>query len=391
MHTIQIPNRKNTIQNIVAAMLALAVVHGLGRFSFTPLLPYFLDDGFLSLAQGADLASSNYIGYLLGALAAIYFAAPKRLKYMLLLSLLSNVVIMFLQSMTHDFHWLVFWRLLNGVSNGLVFVLAPALVLEWLFMHNKVHLSGLVYLGVGVGLILSGLLVSGTATDYMNEQRWLPIAYLALPMVIYSLWILNKIVLPVRTSAVGVPKKALWDKQSTPLFLHYIGAGLGYILPMTFLPALAQTFKTPENIWIEHVWLVTSISCLLCTPLWNHFGHRLGDRLALLWASVLQGLGILAVLIMPNANGVLICAVLVGCGFLGSVMCTQRLARSFQPEQGPRLSAALITIYAGAQLIAPWLAKWLMAHGFTLGHTFALGLVAFLWSIVFVYFTPKTQ
>ena len=54
---------------LLTAALALMVVHALGRFAFTPLLPLLLDDGLFDLAQGAQLATWNYLGYLLGALA----------------------------------------------------------------------------------------------------------------------------------------------------------------------------------------------------------------------------------------------------------------------------------------------------------------------------------
>ena len=52
-----------------AGLVGLAVAVGLGRFAFTPLLPMMLQDGLLDLRQASWLASSNYLGYLLGALA----------------------------------------------------------------------------------------------------------------------------------------------------------------------------------------------------------------------------------------------------------------------------------------------------------------------------------
>jgi fucose permease len=54
-----------------AAMLALAVAMGVGRFAFTPLLPMMQDSYALTVADGAWLATANYAGYLAGALAAL--------------------------------------------------------------------------------------------------------------------------------------------------------------------------------------------------------------------------------------------------------------------------------------------------------------------------------
>ena len=63
----------------VAGMAALAVAMGVGRFAFTPLLPMMLHDGVVTLAGGSWLATANYLGYLIGALAcmALPWVAPR--------------------------------------------------------------------------------------------------------------------------------------------------------------------------------------------------------------------------------------------------------------------------------------------------------------------------
>src|ERR1700712_2864835 len=54
----------------IAAMTALAVAMGIGRFAFTPLFPLMVRDGLIDSHAGAMLAAANYAGYLAGALAA---------------------------------------------------------------------------------------------------------------------------------------------------------------------------------------------------------------------------------------------------------------------------------------------------------------------------------
>ena len=51
----------------LAGLAALAVAMGIGRFAFTPILPMMLHDGVVDLQRGSWLASTNYIGYLVGA------------------------------------------------------------------------------------------------------------------------------------------------------------------------------------------------------------------------------------------------------------------------------------------------------------------------------------
>src|SRR5262252_195916 len=52
-------------------LLALASAMGIGRFALTPILPLMQQDAALTLTVGGWLATSNYLGYLLGALTCI--------------------------------------------------------------------------------------------------------------------------------------------------------------------------------------------------------------------------------------------------------------------------------------------------------------------------------
>ena len=75
------PSRQPSLLHaVIAAAALLLVVHGLGRFIFTPLMPLLVNDGQLSTSQGAALASWNYLGYLPGALAAIRWHQPQQIQ-----------------------------------------------------------------------------------------------------------------------------------------------------------------------------------------------------------------------------------------------------------------------------------------------------------------------
>src|SRR5690606_15355330 len=138
---------------IVAAATALIVVHGFGRFVYTPLLPLLVDDGLISLPQAASLATWNYIGYLTGAMLALFLYQRGFGRQALLSMLVGNALITLIQVWATYYPLLAGLRLLNGIGNGVVFVLAPALVLEWLVTQSKAHHSGLMYLSVGVGIL----------------------------------------------------------------------------------------------------------------------------------------------------------------------------------------------------------------------------------------------
>lgn len=377
---------------LLAGAILLLVVHGLGRFIYTPLLPWLVEDGLLSVQQGASTATWNYVGYLAGALLALRWHRVAQIRRSLPWALALHIATTFGQTQAESAELLYALRLLNGISNGLVFVQAPSLILEWLARQRRVSSSGLVYLGVGVGLILSSLLVSLSDGLLQGADRWWPAALLSVPLAWWGWRQLARLDVadqaPATPSATA-PSGRLLDRASTPLFLSYAGAGMGYILPMTFLPMVARLQVEPGDFLISGSWMVVAIATLPAPWLWNRLGVMFGDTLALRLSYVTQLLGVLAALLIPGAVGILLCAVLVGGTFLGTVLLTQRLARTLHPHQGPRLSAALIALYGLTQLAGPWLTGLWLGMGGTLHSAFWLGAGALLWGLLWMLVVPR--
>ncbi|WP_026680534.1 YbfB/YjiJ family MFS transporter [Virgibacillus salarius] len=59
---------------LVAGMASLMIVMGIGRIAYTPILPFMQHDVHLSEKMAGYLASSNYLGYLFGALVASFYS-----------------------------------------------------------------------------------------------------------------------------------------------------------------------------------------------------------------------------------------------------------------------------------------------------------------------------
>ncbi|MCW8154620.1 YbfB/YjiJ family MFS transporter [Stutzerimonas stutzeri] len=388
------PQRVALFPVLLAGAVLLLVVHGLGRFVYTPLLPWLVEDGLLSVQEGASIASWNYLGYLIGALLAVRWHRVAQIRRTLPWALGLHVLSSLLQTQAESADALAALRLANGISNGLVFVQAPSLILEWLARQQRVSSSGLVYLGVCVGLILSSLLVSLSDGLLMGAERWWPAALLSIPLAWWGWRQLSRLDVPDEEKAhpsAEPPSGKLLDRSSTPLFLSYAGAGMGYILPMTFLPMVARLQVEPGDFLIGGSWLVVALATLPSPWLWNRLGVRMGDDIALRLSYLTQLLGVLAALLLPGAVGILLCAVLVGGTFLGTVLLTQRLARTLHPHQGPRLSAALIALYGLTQLAAPWLTSIWMGMGGSLHSAFWLGAGALLWGLFWMLMVPRRR
>ncbi|BDX19512.1 YbfB/YjiJ family MFS transporter [Halopseudomonas aestusnigri] len=388
------PTRAPSIlQAVAAAAILLLVVHGLGRFIFTPLLPLLVGDGQFTTSQGASLATWNYIGYLIGALIAIRWHQPAQIARTVPAALALHCLTLLGLALTDRTTGISVLRLGNGVSNGLIFVMVPALVMEWLAARQRINLSGLIYLGVGAGLLVSGVLANPPGFAQTAAARWWPAALLSLPLALWGGWIIVRLRVGAQPAPSVAPtasgRSPLLDKQTRPLFFAYAGAGLGYILPMTFLPMIASIQLGEAHPMVHQSWLIVACTTLPAAWLWNHLGQRLGDQPALMINYATQLASVVFALLLPGVWGIALCSLLMGSSFLGAVLLTQRLGRSLQPHQGPRLSAALIALYSVTQLIGPWLAHEWLGRGGVLPETLWLGAGALLWSLIWTAKTPQ--
>ncbi|MFN2362385.1 MAG: YbfB/YjiJ family MFS transporter [Marinobacter sp.] len=376
---------------LAAGAILLLVTHGLGRFIYTPLLPYLVGDGQISAGQGAAVATWNYLGYLIGALLAIRWHQISHIRRLLPLALAVHVVTTLIMALSDNLTAMTVARLFNGIANGIVFVQVPALILEWLVLRNRASMSGHLYIGVGLGLLVSSGLVTFTAPWLEANERWWPAFLLSIPLAWWATVRLLDLKVEVREQTGGKQasgKSPLLDRASVPLFLSYAGAGLGYILPMTFLPLLAKDQLPAQHWLLDGAWLVAAVVTLFSPWVWNTLGAKFGDLNALRLNFVVQLAGVLAAVILPGAIGLVLCAALVGITFVGTVMLTQRIGRALHPHQGPRLSAAMVSVYGFTQMAGPWLTKqWLEAGG-SLTSAFGIGVAALAFGVLFAFFVP---
>jgi hypothetical protein len=143
---------------------------------------------------------------------------------------------------------------------------------------------------------VSNQIVESTAIWLEGNDRWIPAAMASIPLALWSgiyLFRLSSGDAPVSRD----DHSALWDKQSTPLFLSYFGAGLGYILPMTFLPAVAQEWNIAVS---PSPWLIVALASVPAIFIWNSLGNRMGDRNALVLNYAVQAISVAAILLLPK-------------------------------------------------------------------------------------------
>jgi sugar phosphate permease len=142
----------------LACMIALAVAIGVGRFAFTPLLPLMLHAGALDLQHGGWLASLNYAGYFLGAVSCVALRLPP--GRIVRAGLVATALLTAAMGLSDQFPVWALVRFVTGAVCAWTFVFASQWGLRRLAELGAPEWAGVIYTGPGVGIIVTGLLVS---------------------------------------------------------------------------------------------------------------------------------------------------------------------------------------------------------------------------------------
>ncbi len=175
----------------LAGCLALAVAIGIGRFVYTPILPYMTTGLGLGKSEAGLIASANFLGYLLGALAAAWRPVPGDARLWLLGALVASAATTGAMGLTENLGAFLALRFANGALAALVMVLASSLTMDRLAAAGRAVWAAGIYAGVGVGIAASSVAVPLAALgDGDSQGPWLVCGALSLALAIPVLLLL---------------------------------------------------------------------------------------------------------------------------------------------------------------------------------------------------------
>jgi Uncharacterised MFS-type transporter YbfB len=303
----------------LAGLAALAVAMGVGRFAFTPILPMMQAEGSVSLAEGGWLAAANYAGYLAGALTATRLPARFAIRAGLACIALGTLAMGLEQRFVA---WLAL-RALAGIASAWVLIHVSAACLER---------QGTVYAGVGVGIALAGLacLLSSQA-----DSAWLALGAAALvaTLLLWRAFAVREVPIPDRKG------------RSFLLIVCYGAFGFGYIVPATFMPAMARDLLGDPALF-GWAWPLFGAAAAISTLAVRSIESRK------LWSSahLVMALGVAAPLVFPGMIGILAAALAVGGTFMVITMAGLQEGRRVG---GARLMAQMTAAFAVGQIAGP--------------------------------------
>jgi len=148
-----------------------------------------------------------------------------------------------------------------------------------------------------------------------------------------------------------------WSSDARRLVLCYGAFGFGYIIPATYVPAMARAVLPDPALfgWAWPIFGVAAAASTLFAP------RALGQRRLWALSALVMALGVAAPLAIAGAPGILLSALLVGATFMVITMTGMQEARAVAGAAAAPLMAAMTAAFAAGQIAGPLLVSAL-AH-----------------------------
>ncbi len=340
----------------LAGCLALAVAIGIGRFAYTPILPYMTTGLGLGKSEAGLIASANFLGYLLGALAAAWKPVPGGRRLWLLGALATSALTTAAMGLTENLGAFLVLRFVNGAVAALVMVLASSLTMDRLAAAGRPVWAAGVYAGVGFGIAVSSLAVPAAASGGGDSQGpWLVCGALSLALAVPVWLLLQGRREPAPARAAAGAEAGARSQGFGRFALAYGLFGFGYVITATFISDMVRAdpaLQPAENV----VWLCVGLAAAPSVAFWGWAGQRWGNEQAFAAACLVEAFGVLLSVLGGGIWPVLAAAALLGGTFMGLTALGLVNARRLSVGD-PRRNLALITAAFGlGQMIGPALA-----------------------------------
>lgn len=289
----------------LAGLAALFVGLGMGRFSYTPLLPALVTAGWFTPGEAAGLGAANLVAYLAGALIARPIGRLVALPLLMRCSMLATAGSLALCGLRPGLAPFAILRALPGITGGVLMVLGPPSLLAGVPVERRGRAGGIIFAGVGLGIVASSSALP------LLLRAGVPAAWhgLAAATVLFTLigwrgWPPEPPPPPPHDGAAARPLRWLvvaYGVNAIPIVPHvlllsdYVARGLG-----AGVTAGSAAF------------VVFGVGAALGPPLGGWIGDRLGFRRTLDLAVGLQIAAILLPALVQTSPAAFVSAVIVG-------------------------------------------------------------------------------
>ena len=405
---------------VFMGLLTTIAAHGFGRMSYTIILPAMKDGLGFNYTQLGLLGTGNFIGYLTMAIIGGFLAAHFGTRIVITAALILMGITMILTGLAQSFGWAFAMRLLTGLGNGASYVPAMALGSAWFTARHRGFATGIVSAGIGVGTLISGLVVPPILSAF-GASGWrfswyiLGGAVLLISGIVYQFVRSNPAekglrqvgeehIEAVRPASSGTDPAAYpkWTDTIAGVFkmssVWYLGVvyffyGLSYIIYMVFFAAYLVKEIGLNQEWAGGLWALVGGLSIFCGVIWGKISDLLGRSRGAALAYLVLGLSYIIYALIKLKFGFYMSAILFG---LTAWSIPTIMAAAAGDFVGPRLAPAglgFITLFFGiGQALGPALGGYLadVSGSFTLPFLIA-GFISLAGMLLSFYLKKPTD
>ncbi|NLX07382.1 MAG: YbfB/YjiJ family MFS transporter [Phycisphaerae bacterium] len=292
---------------------------GLGRFSYTAVLPAMQAGLAMDSTQAGTLATANLAGYL--ALSAVGGALAVRFgpRAVIATGLAVAGAAMVLTGFADGFVSAAVWRAMAGVGSGASNVPVMGLLAAWFAPQRRGLAAGIGVSGSSIGLIFVGWAAPPILEAY-GEAGWRA-CWFVFGAITLGLAAVSVALLRNRPSSTSAAKAAVspvaWGSVYRSgavwrLGLVYVAFGFSYIIYLTFFVKflMAEGGYRPSE--AGDLYAVIGWFSLLCGLIWGTVSDRIGRKFALAAVYLIHAVAFALFPAWPSPAGFTISAVLFG-------------------------------------------------------------------------------
>jgi predicted MFS family arabinose efflux permease len=336
----------------IAGICSLLVTVGVARFSYSLLLPIMQEGAGLSESGGGWLATTNYMGYMVGVLLAASLHNLNHKYNLHRAYLILSVITSAAMVVTTDMITWAMLRFIAGICASGGMIIASGLILKWLVNNKHRAELGIHFSGAGLSIITTSLLVEAMLSMSANwQQQWIALAIMAVIFAIPAwLWMPH----PATKAQVGVTAQDNPPGKTFKLLmmLAYFCAGYGYVVSSTFIVDIVEGVEGLQGQG-GFAFILVGIAATPAAIIWDRIARNIGYLKALFAAYVLQAIGIILPAINDTLPIILISTLLFGGTFIACVSLVLTMAGNFFPSNPAKFMGTMTLAFGAAQIIAP--------------------------------------
>jgi len=292
---------------IIAGMSGSFVGIGLARFAYTPLLPSLIEAHWFTADAAVTLGAANFVGYLIGALLGRPLAAVMPSRHLLRLLMVAATAAFFACAYPLSASWYFVWRFLSGLSGGAIMVLVATSILPHIPPARRGFASGMIFLGLGLGIAASGTVVPLLLRLGLWES-WMGLGALSLVLSAISWFGWPAAATPTAASA-GAPQGTTGLRA---LYVAYALNALGLVPGMLLLvDFIARGLDQGADVGAQY-WVLYGAAAIVGPLLCGSAGDRIGFRRAYRLALLLQAVAVAILAATSNPAWVAVSTVILG-------------------------------------------------------------------------------